>query len=235
MRVCTEALHALVTPVGLLPGVSPHMVLQVGASTETLHALVTTVGLLPGVSTHVTLQVGAPSEALCALVTPVGLIHRVSAHVELQVGAFTETLHALVTPVRLLAGVGTHGNGHLGIVGKTLAKQDTGPALAPALMLSQFLKVDEPLATLQALAHTVVHRQRAQGLQFRCGEEGVLSVHRQWALPFYVDAQDPQLLAVTGHVGGARGVHMQTLRGGAAVSKVIAVFCREENKKRESN
>jgi hypothetical protein len=26
-----------------------------------------------------------------------------------------------------------------------------------------------------------------------------------------VDAQDPQLLAVTGQVGGARGVHMQTI------------------------
>jgi predicted CoA-binding protein len=38
-------------------------------------------------------------------------------------------------------------------------------------------------------------------------------------------------------VGGARGVHMQTIRGGAAlcaaVFKVIAVFCREENKDRE--
>jgi hypothetical protein len=50
-----------------------------------------------------------------------------------------------------------------------------------------------------------------------------------------VDAQDPQLPVVTGHVGGARGVHMQTLRGSAtlraAVSKGIAVFCREEKPK----
>jgi hypothetical protein len=38
-----------------------------------------------------------------------------------------------------------------------------------------------------------------------------MAVHRQWALPFSVDAQDPQLPAVTGHVGGARGVHTQTL------------------------
>ena len=36
-------------------------------------------------------------------------------------------------------------------------------------------------------------------------------VHRQWALPFFVDNQDPQLLAVIGHVGGARGVHMLRL------------------------
>jgi hypothetical protein len=42
-------------------------------------------------------------------------------------------------------------------------------------------------------------------------EEGVMAVHRQWALPFSVDAQDPQLPVVTGHVGGARGVHTQTL------------------------
>jgi hypothetical protein len=57
-----------------------------------------------------------------------------------------------------------------------------------------------------------------------------MAVHRQWVLPFSVDTQDPQLLAVTGHVGGARGFHMQTIQGGAvlcaAVSKLIAVFCR---------
>ena len=66
-----------------------------------------------------------------------------------------------------------------------------------------------------------------------------MAVHRQWALAFSVDAQDPQLPVVTGHVGGARGVHTQTLRGVAAlratVSDVIAVFFREENKDRESN
>ena len=57
-----------------------------------------------------------------------------------------------------------------------------------------------------------------------------MAVYRQWALPISVDVQDPQLLSVTGHAGGARGVPMQTLRGGvlcAAVSKVIAVFCRD--------
>jgi hypothetical protein len=52
-----------------------------------------------------------------------------------------------------------------------------------------------------------------------------------------VDTQDPQLPVVTGHVGGARGVHMQTLQGGCAlsvaVSKGIAVVCREENKERK--
>ena len=55
-------------------------------------------------------------------------------------------------------------------------------------------------------------------------------VFLQWGLPLSIDAQDPQLPIVTGHVGGARGVHTQTLRGGAAlraaVSDVIAVFCR---------
>ena len=54
---------------------------------------------------------------------------------------------------------------------------------------SQLLAAEQLLAALQALDH----------------------VQRQWALPFSVDAQDPQLLAVTGHVGGARGVHMQTI------------------------
>ena len=72
-------------------------------------------------------------------------------------------------------------------------------------MPSQALIVDRPLAVLQALDRAVVRRQRAQGL-LRRREEGVMAVHRQWALPFSVDAQDPQLPVVTGHVGGARGV-----------------------------
>ena len=63
-----------------------------------------------------------------------------------------------------------------------------------------------------------------------------MAVDCKWALPFSVDAQDPQLLAVTGHVGGAWGVRMQTLQGGAmlcaVVSKVIIVFCREENREK---
>ena len=61
-----------------------------------------------------------------------------------------------------------------------------------------------------------------------------MAVHLQWALPLSVDAQVLQLPVVTGHVGGARGVHTQTLRGGAAlgaaVSDVIDVFFSEENK-----
>ena len=65
-----------------------------------------------------------------------------------------------------------------------------------------------------------------------------MDVHCQWALPLSVDAQDAQLPAVTGHVGGARGVHMQTIRGAAtlcaAVSNVKG-FCREENRERESD
>ena len=69
-----------------------------------------------------------------------------------------------------------------------------------------------------------------QPLHFGRGEEGVMTVHRQWTLPFTVDAKDLQLPAVTGHVGGARDVHTQTLRDGAAlratVSKGFAVFCR---------
>ena len=61
-----------------------------------------------------------------------------------------------------------------------------------------------------------------------------MAVNRQRALPLSVEAQDAQLPAVH----GARGVHTQTLRGGAAlraaVSDVIYVFFREETK-RESN
>ena len=67
------------------------------------------------------------------------------------------------------------------------------------------------LGSLQARGNALVRRERAQGLQFGRGEEGVISIQRQWALPLSVDAQDTQLLAVTGHVGGARGVHMQTI------------------------
>ena len=76
---------------------------------------------------------------------------------------------------------------------------------------TQLLTADQPLATLQALGHTVVRRQRAQGLLVRRSEEGVMAVHRQWALPFSVDAQYLQLPVVTGLVGGARGVHMQSI------------------------
>ena len=76
---------------------------------------------------------------------------------------------------------------------------------------TQLLAADQPLAALQALGHTVVRRQRAQGLHFGHGEEGVMAVHRQWALPFSIDAQDPQLPVVTGLVRGPRRVHMQTL------------------------
>ena len=82
----------------------------------------------------------------------------------------------------------------------------------------------------------VVRGQQVQGLQFRRREEGVMAVHRQGPLPFFV-AHDPQHLAVTGHVGGASGVHMQTLCGGtslrAAVFKVTTVSCRDKNKQRE--
>ena len=100
---------------------------------------------------------------------------------------------------------------------------------------SQLHAADQLLAALQALDHAVFRGQRAQSLWFGRSEEGVIAVRRQWALHLSVDAQDPQVTVVTGHVGGARGVHMQTLRGSAtlraAVSKGIAVFCREEKLK----
>ena len=95
---------------------------------------------------------------------------------------------------------------------------------------SQLLAADQLLAALQALCHAVFRRQRAQHLRLEHGEGVVMAIHRQWALPFSIDVQDPQLPFVTRHVGGARNVHMQTIQGGtvlcAAVSKVIAVFCR---------
>ena len=222
---------APMTPVGILPGVTLHVDLQVPLPSEVLHALVTPVGLLPGVSPHVELQAAAPSEVPHALVTPVGLLPGVNPHVELQVVSPAEALHALLTPVGLLlgllAGVGPHVDGQLGIVGKHLATQGTGPALAVALMFSLLLRVGQLLAAVQAVVHTVVHGQRAQGLQI--GEEGVMAVHHQFPPPLCVDTQDVQLPVVTGQVGGARGVRVQTIRGGvvlsAAVSNVIAVFC----------
>ena len=95
------------------------------------------------------LQVVAPSEALHALVTPVGLLPRMNPHVDLQAKTRTVDLHAFVTPVGLLPG-------------------------------SRWTEL------------------------------------------------------VTGHVGRARGVRMQTIRGGALLcANVIAVCCREENKDRE--
>ena len=232
-----EAGVALQAPSALLPGVSPHVALPVGACTEALHAVVTSVGLLPGVSPHVDPQLATCPEVLHALVTSVGLLPGVSPHVDLQVAPCPKALHALVAPMheaRPLAGA-THVDGHLGIVGKTLAKQDTRPALVAALMPSQLLMVDQPLAMLPALGRAVVRGQRAQVLQFGHGEGGVMAVCK-WALSFSMDAQDPQLPILTGHVGGARGLQMQTIQGGAAVcaavSKVIAVFCRGKNKER---
>ena len=84
VRARSEALDALVTTVGLLPGVSPHVDLQGGAFTEAVQAIVTTVRLLPGVSLHVALQVRARTEAL-TLATPVGLLRGVTPPVDLQV------------------------------------------------------------------------------------------------------------------------------------------------------
>ena len=153
-----EAGVAIQTHAGLLPGVNPHVDLQVGALTKAPHALVTPIGLLPRVNPHVELQVVALLEALHALVTPVGLLAGVSPHVQLQVSFLLEAHCALVTPIRLFASVGTHVDDHLGIVGKNLATQDTGPVLAATLRPSQLLTVDQPLATIQALGHTVIRR-----------------------------------------------------------------------------
>ena len=113
------ALRALVTLVGPLPIVSPHVDLQYPASTETPHALVTLEGFLLGVNPHVGLQFVAMSEALCALVTLVALLPIVSPHVDLQVAFPFEALNAFVTPVRLL-GVGIHVGGARGVHTQTL-------------------------------------------------------------------------------------------------------------------
>ncbi|CAL8236687.1 unnamed protein product [Boreogadus saida] len=78
----------------------------------------------------------------------------------------TEALHAMVTLVGLLPRVSHHVDDHIGIVGNNLSTQDTGPALAAALMPIQLLKVDQPHAAVQALGHAVVSGQRAQGLRF---------------------------------------------------------------------
>ena len=90
--------------------------------------------------------------------------------------------------------------------------------------------MDEPLTAVRALGHTVAHGPRAEGLKIRRGEEGVMVIYHQLPTPVSVDTQDPQLPVVTGNVGTARAI----IRGGAvllaAVSNVIAVFCREENK-----
>ena len=97
---------------------------------------------------------------------------------------------------------------------------------------SQLFAAIQPLATVQALGPAVVRWQRVQGLQFGRGEEGVMAFYHQVPLPLSVDTQDLQLRILNGHVGGARGVHTQNLRGGyalrAAVFKGIALFCREE-------
>ena len=97
---------------------------------------------------------------------------------------------------------------------------------------SKLLAAIQPLTTVQALGHAAVRRQRVQGLDFGRCEEGVMAFHHQLPPPPPVDTQDPQLRVLTEHVGGASGVHMETLQGGsalgAAVSKGIAVFCKEE-------
>ena len=71
----------------------------------------------------------------------------------------TVALRALVAPVRPLAGFCPHVNDHIVIIGKNLATQDTGPALAAAPMPSQLLKADQPHAAVQALGHAAVRRQ----------------------------------------------------------------------------
>ena len=115
---------------------------------------------------HVQTQTAWAAVACVALQTHAGLLPRVSPQVDLQVAFQTEALRALVTLVGLLPGVSPHVDDHIGIVGNNLSTQDTGPALAAALMPSQLLKVDEPHAAVQALGHAVVSGQRAQGLRF---------------------------------------------------------------------
>ena len=111
------------------------MPLQVGALTEALHALVTLVGLLPGVSHHVELEVAFLLIALCALVTLVGLLPGVSPHVDLQVAFQTEALHALVTLIGLLQlpAVTGHVGGGCGVNTQTLCG---GAALRAAVSKS---------------------------------------------------------------------------------------------------
>ena len=188
---------------------------------------------------HVATQIFGVTVAGIALQTHEGPLPGVNPpHVDLQVAFLLKALLALVAPVRLLTGVATHVDDHLGIVGKNLATLDAGLALAEGPVPCQLLTVDEWHAAFQALGHaavqahgrTVVRRQRAQGLQFGRTEEGIMAVHHQWALPISMDSQ---ILPLPGHVGGARGVNTQTLRGGAtlraAVSKVTTVSCRDKN------
>ena len=187
----SEALCAMVTPVGRLPRVLMWVFRAELCLKRFMHCRASCiVGLLTDVSPQVDLQLGALSVALHALVTPVGLLTGVSPHVELQGACVSEALRALVPPEGLLPGVGKHVDNHLGIVGKNLDTQDTWPSLAASPRPRQLLTVD-----------------------------------------------NPQLPVVKGHVGGARRVPTQTFRGGAAlcaaVSNVIAVFFREENKDRE--
>ena len=180
---------------------------------------------------HVATQIAGVAEASVALGTHAGLLPGVNPHVDLQVAALSEALHAMVTPVGLLAGVGTHVDGHLCIVGENLATQSTGPALAAAAIPSQLLAAEVLPSAVQALGHAVVRRQRAQGLQLGRGEEGVMAVRRQWALPFSVDVQDPQVPVATGRAD------LQTFRGGASlcavVPKDIAVFYRGEKERQK--
>ena len=158
-------------------------------------------------------------------------IANVFDHVATQIAGVAEASVALGTHAGLLAGVGTHVDGHLCIVGENLATQSTGPALAAAAIPSQLLAAEVLPSAVQALGHAVVRRQRAQGLQFGRGEEGVMAVRRQWALPFSVDVQDPQVPVATGRAD------LQTFRGGASlcavVPKDIAVFYRGEKERQK--
>ena len=144
---------------GLLAVVSSHVDLQGRALSEALPALDTLVGPLPGVSPHVALKAGAMTEALCAFVAAVGRLPGMRPHVDNQVVLLIEALRALVALVPLLVGGGPHADDHIGIAGNNLATQDTGPALAAGPMSSQLLKADQPHAAVPALGHAVVRGQ----------------------------------------------------------------------------
>ena len=101
---------------------------------------------------------------------------------------------------------------------------------------SQLFAAIQPLTAVQALGPAEVLRQRVQGLHFGSFEEGVMAVNHQLVPNLSVDTQDPQLCVLTGHVGGARGVNMQTLQGSYALRDAASkgiVFCREENMNRK--
>lgn len=103
-----EGLSTLLTLVGSLPGVRPHVGAQVGRVPERFPTMLTDAGPLPGVYSRVYLQVRGRIEGFSALLTFKRLHSAVLSQMALKVGPASEGFPALLTFIGFPPSVRSH-------------------------------------------------------------------------------------------------------------------------------